>query len=86
MPIQMSKKYVMAPKQRYIVWLKEDKALFGNSVRTMLDQFPTIEMVKCEGPDYAVVCMDVSTEQMVRQKLPDLCIEVDVQYHRVALR
>jgi hypothetical protein len=76
----------MAAKQRYIVWLKEDDMRFGNAVRTMLDQFPMIEMVKCEGPDYAVVWMDVSTEQTVRQKLPGLCIEADVQYHRIALR
>lgn len=76
----------MESKTRYIIWRKEDKESGGDSVRTLLGQFPTIKIVKCEGADYAVVYMDVGAEQAVRHTLPNLCIEEDIQYHPTSLR
>lgn len=70
---------------RYIVWRKDNEEPAGDSVRVLLDQFPTVKIVKCEGPDYAVVFMDVSTEKEIRHIFPDLCIEEDVQYRMTSL-
>ena len=78
--------YVMESKIRHIIWLKEDTKFSGNSIRIFLERFPAIEIVKCEGRDYAVVYMDGSTAQTMRQTFPDLCIEEDVPYALTALR
>jgi hypothetical protein len=75
----------MKTKNRYIVWCRENEGSTEDSVRAILDQFPTVEMVKCEGPDYAVVCMDTGTEQAIRHRFPSLGIEVDVQYQMTSL-
>ena len=75
----------MEPKIRYIVWCKENEESAEGSVRAMLDQFPTIEIVKCEGPDYTVVCMDPGTEHAIRQRFPSLGVEIDVQYQMTSL-
>jgi len=71
----------MEPKIRYIVWCKENE----ESVHVILKQFPTVEIVKCEGPDYAVVYMDADTECAIRHSFPSLGIEVDVQYQMTSL-
>jgi hypothetical protein len=75
----------MESKIRYIIWQKEEKKHGEDSLRTLLEQFPTIKIVKCEGADYAVVYMDVGTAQAICHTLPGLCIEEDVQYHMTSL-
>jgi hypothetical protein len=75
----------MGLKTRYIVWCKESEESTKDSIRIILNQFPIVEIVKCEGPDYAVVCMDPGTEQTIRQRFPSLGIELDVQYQMTSL-
>jgi len=72
----------MAKASRYIVWRTQAKEPAAVSVRTLLNQFPTVKILKFKEPDYAVVLMDLKTEKKIRQSLPELFIEEDVQ-HRV---
>jgi hypothetical protein len=70
----------MDKTSRYIVWRTNTKAAANASVRALLSALPAVQMLQCEDLDYAVVLMDVSTEQKIRQLFPELCVEKDLQY------
>jgi len=65
---------------RYVVWRTNTKTSAHASVRALLRAFPAVQVLQSEDPDYAVVLMDAGTEQKIRQLLPELCVEQDLQY------
>jgi len=72
----------MSEELRYIVWRKSSQKSVGASIRSLLSEFPAVRVLKFKDPDYAVVLMDAATGEKIRQRLPDLFIERDVQ-HRI---
>ena len=70
----------MGKTSRYIVWRTNSKTATHASVQALLSTLPAVQMLQYEDPDYAVVLMDVGTEQKVRQLFPELCVEQDLQY------
>lgn len=71
----------MLKTTRYIIWRTKDDTSSQRPVRTLLRAFPAVQVLQSEDPDYAVVLMDADTEEAIKQALPDLLVEADVQYH-----
>lgn len=75
----------MEKSARFIIWREKAETPARNSVRTLLNEFPKVQFLKSDDPNYAIVLMDVGTEKQVRKKLPELWIEEDVQYSITSL-
>ena len=74
----------MSDQNRYIVW-QETGGTVRKSLRSLLSKkFPAVKVLKFRDPDYAVVLMDPKTEKLIRQTLPQLSIEKDVQHKMAA--
>ena len=74
----------MSDENRYIVW-QETGGTVRRSLRSLLTKkFPTVKVLKFKDPDYAVVLMDPKPEKLIRQTLPQLSIEKDVQHKMAA--
>ena len=72
----------MSEELRFIIWRKSSQKSARVSIRSLLSKYPTVRILKFKDPDYAVVLMDAATGEKIRQGLPDLSIERDLQ-HRI---
>lgn len=71
-------------ESRYIVW-REDQGVTRGSVRSLLSKrFPGVKVLKARDPHLAIVLMDSETKRLIRQTLPQLMIEEDLQHKMAA--
>jgi hypothetical protein len=75
----------MESMSRYIVRRAPGDEFTRVPVHDLLHKFSNVKILKSTDPDYVVVLMDPGTETKIRQRLPNLLIEEDIQYRPVFL-
>lgn len=68
---------------RFIVWRPATHLGQRIPVERILAAFPTVDVIRADDPDSAIVLTDEETAQTLRNKLQDCVIEPDVR-HRLA--
>ena len=74
----------MNQEARYILWRSDSRDYTHAPLSQILNEFPTVKVLKMRDPDYAVVLMNGATEERIRERFPDLLMEKDIQHRLIA--